>query len=266
MGRGRPGSVATKLSDSKDLDDGRSYVLLHAARELLCARRCHVPAESDVRTDGVSWRIGAQLQPGRPNRPLLSMSGRRYYSQVMTDSPPMASEDPEDDAEAVLDTGIRGQRLLINGWFASHADSGAPGPHVRLHASGDMDAVLKTSQIPDLVDALHTVGGRIDRMWEKDGANWFTGDEPDDNDPAIQRQRRIKDLELHSLIADHWAEIATVLVDADNTTEAIERIGSLLGVDPVAVLVRLSRFSLFTLTRGAREARAGTLEKLRESP
>ena len=200
----------------------------------------------------------------------MPMSGRRYYSQVVTDSPPMASEDPEDDAEAVLDNGIRGQRLLINGWFASHADSGAPGSHVRLHASGDMDAVLKTSQIPALVEGLNAVAERIERKWKREGEDFLEATNfakaPDPNDPAIQRQRRIEDLELHSLIADHWAEIATVMVDAHNTTEAIERIGSILGVDPVQVLVRLSRFSLFTLTRGAREARAGTLEELRESP
>ena len=36
--------------------------------------------------------------------------------------------------------------------------------------------MIKTSQIPDLVDALSLVGGRIDRMWEEYGATWFTGD------------------------------------------------------------------------------------------
>jgi len=103
-------------------------------------------------------------------------------------------------------------------------------------------------------------------MWETDGSTWFTGDEPDDNDPAVKRQHRIESLELHSLVADHWTEIAALLVDADHTDEAIERISALLGVDETRVLVLFHRFSLFTLTRGAREARAGTLERLRESP
>ncbi len=172
----------------------------------------------------------------------------------------------EGDAEVGLRTGIRGQWLVVSGWMASHADTGTPGPHVHLSTNDGSNPVLETSQIRDLVNALHTVGGRIDRMWERDGANWFTGDEPDDNDPAVQRQRRIEDLELHSLVADHWAEIASLLVDAEDTSEAIERIGSLLGVDELRVLARLSEFSLFTLTRGARAARAGTLAQLRDSP
>lgn len=159
---------------------------------------------------------------------------------------------------------------MINGWFASHADSGAPGPHVHLHVSGDMDAVLRTNQIPALVEGLNTVADRIERQWESEGEDFLEATDfaraPDPNDPAFQRQRQIEDLELHSLIADHWAEIATVLLDAEDTTDAIERIGSLLGVDPVRVLVRLDRFSLFTLTRGARQARASTLGTLRESP
>lgn len=71
-------------------------------------------------------------------------------------------------------TGIRDQRLVVSGWGASHADTGTPGPHVNLSTNDGQTPVLKTSQIAELVDALHTVGGLIDRMWEKDGANWFT--------------------------------------------------------------------------------------------
>lgn len=157
---------------------------------------------------------------------------------------------------------------MVHGWFASHADSGTPGPHVRLRATGEMDAVLKTSQVPELVKGLTTVAERIDRQWEVDGENYLRttnfAEAPDPNDPAVQRQRRIEDLELHSLIAEHWTEIATLIADAENTDAAIERIAALLGVDEIRVLVRLSRFSLFTLTRGACEARADTLEKLRE--
>ncbi len=109
------------------------------------------------------------------------------------------------------------------------------------------------------------MGGRIDRMWEEDGESWFTGDEPDDNDPAVQRQRRIEDLELHSLIADHWTEVATILGEAADTNEAIERIAHLLGVEQPQVLARLNRFSLFTLTRASRAARNDTLRELRDS-
>lgn len=74
-----------------------------------------------------------------------------------------------EDATARMETGIHGQVLNINGWFASHADTGGPGPHVRLGAWGDMDPVLKTSQIPELIDCLNLVAERIDQQWERQG-------------------------------------------------------------------------------------------------
>lgn len=183
------------------------------------------------------------------------------------DATPVPDDDDDTDAEVALDTGIRGQRLLIHGWFASHADSGTAGPHVRLGASGEMDPVLRTDQIPALIDGLNAVAERIDRQWARDGQGFLRdtnfAEAPDPNDPAVQQQRRVEDLELHSLIADHWTEIAPILFDAENTDDAIARIAALLDVDEIRVLVRLSRFSLFSLTRGARERRTQTLEALR---
>lgn len=113
---------------------------------------------------------------------------RRHYCQHMSDSPPTVPADSHEEAEAFLDTGIRGQRLVINGWFASHADCGSPGPHVRLNASGDMDAVLTTGQIPALVEGPTTVAERIDRMWERDGEEFLEATDfaqgPDPNGSA----------------------------------------------------------------------------------
>lgn len=133
-----------------------------------------------------------------------------------------------------------------------------------------MDAVLKTSQIPALIAALNAVAERIDRQWEHDGEEYLRATDfaqaPDPNDPAVHHERRIQDLELHSVIADQWSNIATLVADAENTDDAIERIAAHLGVDEIQVLVRLSRFSLFTLTRGAREARARTLKEHRHTP
>lgn len=205
------------------------------------------------------------LTPG--SKPSVTPSGNcGRYSQSMTEHG-RPSLDDDTDAEVALDTGIRGQRLLIQGWFASHADSGTAGPHVRLGATGEMDPVLRTDQIPAVIDGLNTVAERIDRQWARDGEAFLQdtnfAEAPDPNDPAVQRERRVEDLELHSLIADHWNEVAPILLDAENTDDAVSRIASLLDVDEVRVLVRLSRFSLFSLTRGGRERRAETLEALR---
>jgi hypothetical protein len=113
----------------------------------------------------------------------------------MSDEGTGAQQQPTgEDAQVAMDTGIRDQRLIVSGWFASHADSGTRGPHVHLGTGDGRDPVLRTSQIPELVDALNLVGGRIDRMWETDGAEYPFPDAPDDNDPAVIRRRRIDHL------------------------------------------------------------------------
>lgn len=168
------------------------------------------------------------------------------------------------NAEVGLRTGIRDQWLVVSGWGASHADTGTPGPHVHLSTSDGKDPVLRTSQVPELVDALDVVGERIDRMWEEDGATWFTGDEPNDNDPVVIRQRRVKDLEFHDRVAANLPAVLAVITQAESSTEAMEALAPLLGVDDVEVLARLSRFSWMSLTRGAQAARTEKLAELRQ--
>lgn len=176
-----------------------------------------------------------------------------------------SDEDPE-DTQASLDTGIRDQTLVVSGWFASHADSGTPGPHVHLRTNDRRNPVLKTSQIPDLVDALHTVGGRIDRMWDEEGATWFTGGEPDDNDPAVIRQRKIDELVLLDNLRTHFSEIAEILLRSEDMHDASTAIAPLLGIDEVEVTYRLNSINLFAMTRVPNEAGRKKLADLRRQP
>ncbi len=184
----------------------------------------------------------------------------------MRSDSPTQHESEDEDAQAALDTGIRHQRLVVSGWGASHADTGTPGPHVHLSTNDGHNPVLRTSQIPELVDALHRVGGRIDRMWEQDGETWFTGDEPDDNDPAVIRQRRIDHLVLLDDVRAHLSEIAEILLRSDDVHDASTAIAPLLGIDETAVPYRLTSINLFALTRAASEARTKKLAELRRQP
>lgn len=112
-------------------------------------------------------------------------------------------------------------------------------PHVRLGASGSTmrDAVLKTSQVPELIDCLHLVAERIDELL------------------------------LHENFAAHITEIVDLLAQAEDIHEATSSIAALLGVeDSVALQARLLAFSLFGLTRDARAARTRKLQELREQP
>jgi hypothetical protein len=183
----------------------------------------------------------------------------------------MSSEEiaPGDDpyvTEMAMDTGIRDQRLVVSGWFASHADTGTPGPHVHISTNDRRNPVLRTSQIPDLVEALHVVGGHIDRMWDDKGDTWFSGDEPDDNDPAVIRQRRIDQLVFLDNLRANFSQIAGILLQSEDMHEATAAIAPLLGMDEADALGRLNGINLFAMTRVPTEARSTELKDLREQP
>lgn len=171
-----------------------------------------------------------------------------------------------EDATARIKTGIYGQILNINGWFASHADTGTPGPHVRLLANGRNGAVLKASQVPELIDCLDLVAERIDRQWERDGDEYLRGfgDAPDDNDPVVIRERRMDDLVFLENLRTHFAEIAEILLRSEDMHDASTAIAPLLGIDEVEVTGRLNSINLFAMARVPSEAGNKELARLRQ--
>jgi len=171
-----------------------------------------------------------------------------------------AAEDGSDaeEAAAAVETGRRGQQLICEGWFASHADSGTPGPHVHLRTSDGQDPVLRTDQVPSFAAALSVVAERIDRLWEAEGAAYAEDvvlRSPDPQDPEIRRQRYLERLRFTQRLAENLPEVMRLLTQASSTDEALIDIGALLGVDEAEVMVRLARFDLLTLTRAATERR-----------
>jgi hypothetical protein len=171
-----------------------------------------------------------------------------------------AAEDGTDaeEATAAVETGRRGQRLICEGWFASHADSGTPGPHVHLRTSDGQDPVLRTDQVAGLAEALSVVAERIEHMWEVDGAEYAEKvvlRSPDPQDPEVSRQRSLQRLRFTQRLAENLPEVIRLLTHASSTDEALVGIGALLGVDEAEVMVRLARFDLLTLTSAATERR-----------
>jgi len=175
--------------------------------------------------------------------------------------------DHDGDAEARMETGVRNQRLIVEGWFASHADKGTPGPHVHFRTSDKRDAVLKTDQIPQLVDILMLVGRRIEQQWASDGQQ-YTDDvlrhSPDPNNPETIRRERIKNLEFTEQLSARMSEVVSLVQAAESTDEALASVASLLGVDEVDLMIRLARFDLLRLTRPAAAARKRALAELRD--
>lgn len=173
----------------------------------------------------------------------------------------------EEDAEARIATAVRGQSLILEGWFASHADSGTPGPHVHLRTSDNEDAVIRTDQVQEVTERLSQVAGRINRLWESHGQDYtdkVLQHSPDPNDPEVMRLRRIKYLEFTERLSVHLPDVVELLMRAEGTDEALVSIARLLEVEAVEVLEGLAGFDLLTLTRPARAARAKALDALRQ--
>ena len=167
-------------------------------------------------------------------------------------------ESDAEEATAAVETGRRGQRLICEGWFASHADSGTPGPHIHLRTSDGQDPVLRSDQVPELAEALSVVAERIERMWEVDGAEYAENvvlRSPDPQDSEVSRHRHLERLRFTQRIAENLPEVVRLLTQASSTDEALVDIGALLGVDEAEVMVRLARFDLLSLTCAATERR-----------
>lgn len=177
----------------------------------------------------------------------------------MPHNDPTDSDDRDDnDAVVAVETGRRGQRLICEGWFASHADSGTPGPHLHLRTSDAETPVLRTDQLPTLIAALTTVAERIDGLWAIDGDQYAAEvvlGSPDPQDPRVVRQRRRERLRLTQAVHENLSEVMRLLIEASSTDEALINIAALLNFDEVDVMVCLARFDLLTLTRPATERR-----------
>jgi hypothetical protein len=165
------------------------------------------------------------------------------------------------DGQALLSTGIRDQRLVVEGWIASHADAGTPGPHVHLRTSDRKDAVLKTSQVPALIDGLTQVAAYIDRAWAEE-PNYPFG--PDYNDPAVIRQQRIRDLEFLDALHARLPAVVALLLGAEDHAAVSPAIGELLGYGEGETDVRLRGINMFAFTRVTAAARAQQLAELRQ--
>ena len=130
------------------------------------------------------------------------------------------------------------------------------------------DAVLRTDQVPALVQHLTVVADRIDRQWERDGADFLATsplDAPGPDDPDVVRQRRIEELQLADLLAQHAAEFVALLLRAEDIHDATTSVAELFGVDDeMRVQSFLVGFSLFGLTRDARAAQTRQLADLHD--
>lgn len=184
------------------------------------------------------------------------------YRPIMSPTDAGHGDGHDEDARVSVDTGRRGQRLICEGWFASHADSGAPGPHVHLRTSDTEDAVIRTDQLPSVVAALTTVAARIDHQWASKGDDYAAEvilRAPDPQDPDVAEERRRRGLRFTQAVQDNLPDVTRLIMEATTTDEALVNVASLLDLDEGAVMAGLARFDLLALTRPATERRLETL-------
>ncbi|MFJ9315606.1 hypothetical protein ACIRN4_15545 [Pimelobacter simplex] len=165
---------------------------------------------------------------------------------------------PEHDAQGAMPSARRDRSVVVDGWFASHADSGTPGPHLRLRASDFEELVIRTDQVPMLCALLTAVAERIDAQWAVDGqqyADEVVRRSPDPQDPEVERASALARLRFVASVGERADEVLALIRAADSTDEAVDSVAALLDADPADVLVRLARFNLLGLTRPATERR-----------
>jgi hypothetical protein len=177
----------------------------------------------------------------------------------------MTSEEPVDgdDSQIEIDTGRRGQRLVLEGWFASHADSGTPGPHVHLRTSDRETIVVRADRVPDVIEALARAARHVEGQWASHGEEYAADvvlRSPDPQDPAVAEALRLRRLRFTQAVRDNVEEVVRLLTDASSTDEAIDSVAAALHVDAVDVMVGLARFDLLALTRPATERRLAVIE------
>lgn len=135
-------------------------------------------------------------------------------------------------------------------------------------ADGINGAVLKTSQVAELVECVKLVAERTDRLWERDGEQYVRDAmryAPDDNDPEVMRAQDIGDLDFLQKLREHFADVAEILLGSHDVHHASTAIATLLGMDEVDVTVRLTHVNLFALTHAPAEAGAQRLADLRRT-
>lgn len=183
---------------------------------------------------------------------------------------PSESHDDLDDgdySQIAIDTGRRGQRLILEGWFASHADSGTPGPHVHLRTSDQETIVVRTDQVPKMIEALSKAAQHVEGQWADHG-DAYAADvvlrAPDPQDPAVLEAQRQRRLRFTQAVHDNLTEVMGLLTTASSTDEAIDSVAAALGIEDVDVMVGLARFDLLALTRPATERRLAVIEGQRD--
>ncbi|WP_278255550.1 hypothetical protein [Nocardioides convexus] len=158
-----------------------------------------------------------------------------------------------------MPSGRRDRSVVVEGWLASHADAGTPGPHLRLRASDLEDVVIRTDQVPLLCALLQSMAERTEARWAADGERY--ADEvvrraPDPQDPAVERAAALDRLRFAAAVGERAEEVLDAIRSADGNDEAVATVAALLGVDPAPVPARLARFNLLGLNRTATQRRS----------
>lgn len=177
----------------------------------------------------------------------------------------------EGEALAVVATGVDERELLVMGWFASEADSGARGAHLALRQArqdGAETLAVHVSRVPAVVAALTEVSLRLTQLWERDGEAYWAGQasaggsepqgalrhpaRPPARSGGERAARRRGKAALLERVRERAPEVLAAFLGADDDDQAAARLAEVLGTSPEESLELVDHLQFKELTRAAR--------------
>jgi hypothetical protein len=139
--------------------------------------------------------------------------------------------------------------------------------HVHLRTSDQETAVVRSDQVPQLIDSLTKVAQHIENQWATHGDDYAADvvlRAPDPQDHIVAERQRQKRLRFMQAVRDNLVEVMQLLTDASSTDEALISIARLLKVDEGEVMIGLARFDLLALTQPATQRRLAMIENAQD--
>ena len=157
-------------------------------------------------------------------------------------------DEPDQDSYANVESGVDRQRVILEGWLASLADGGKPGPHVSIRPDAERRIVVRADRIDELIGELVRVRDRIVETWE----HLPESDRSDLEGRALlaarHRARLDQDRRLfYDRLAERLDAVAVVLSTPMTPKEAARAVATELGLAEEQVLPFVTKIDLLAL-------------------
>jgi hypothetical protein len=158
-------------------------------------------------------------------------------------------DEQDQDPYASIDSGVERQRVILEGWVASLADGGNPGPHVSMRPGGAAHIVVHAGRIAELIAELARVRDRIVETWDDLPASEKSELEERAMDAPRNRARIDQDRSLfYDRLAERLGAVAAAMSSAPLSPKAaVSALADELGLEEPQVLPFATQVDLLAL-------------------